>query len=119
MEDLECLNFDNPTLDETELHQDMAEAIEFSDMYEKKEKRARLKHPENYDSLLVAYMDSDINLTSPNSEDITLMRRHIVNILGFPKLQGHGGEKILVVDAKPSRITKMYNEYIHRAESIQ
>lgn len=120
------LNFDDPTVEETERQQAILEDQRLEDSYidycsrpeaKKDARRARLKNPQNYDNLLEASVG--VNIQSPESEDITMMRRHIINILGYTKLQGHGGEKILTVDAKPSRIVKMYKEYVTRAKDIQ
>ena len=117
------LNFDDPTAEETEEHQRMAEGIElvtcYSNQIKGREKRARIKDPENYDELLNACRASRVNIEKPSSDDITAMRRQLINIMNYSKLNANCGEKVLTCDAKPERVIKVYKDCIQRAKEIQ
>ena len=82
-------------------------------------RRARLKYPERYDDLLDYHNSNKVNIEQPTSDDITKMRRGLINIMGYIKLKIAKREKVLIGDAKPSRIIEVYRDCIIRAKSIQ
>jgi len=85
-EKLENLNFNNPSVEETEEHQRMAEDIEFMQAYapeiEISCRRARMKDPEKYDRLLEATKKAGINVEDIGA-DTDKKRYFIMKILGY------------------------------------
>lgn len=82
-------------------------------------RKARLKNPVRYDDLLDYHNSNKVNLEQPVSDDITKMRRGLINIMGYKKLKVGKGERILIIDAKPSRVLEVYRDCIIRAKSIK
>lgn len=81
-------------------------------------RRARLKNPSGYDDLLYYHNSNKVNIEQPNSDDITKMRRGLINLMGYKKLKIAKGEKVLTVDANPARVIEVYRDCIIRAKSI-
>ncbi len=117
------LDLDGPTLEQTERDQRVAEEIElvacYNDQIERSKRRTIIKKPENYDRLLKACRVSGINVEKPSSDGITIMRRQLINIMGYKKLIANHGEKVLTCDAKPERVIEVYKDCIQRAKGIQ
>ena len=98
------LDLDGLTPEETEEHQRMAEAIEFSQMqedYARKEMKAK------YEFFLNAVRNSGVNVENIYSNMPTKMR-HLKEIMGYNVLIGEKGKPVKLKDAKSSRIGKAY-----------
>ena len=119
---LETLNFDDPTVDETEEQQRSAEDLEIMQVYaheiEKSSRRANLEHPERYDRLLEAARSAGINVDNIRA-DTGKKRYHIIHVLGYPSLNAKDGEKVTTMSAKPTRIGELYRDYIKTAKAVQ
>ena len=116
-------DLDGLTPEETEEHQRIAEEIElvacYNDQIERSERRTRIKNPKNYDRLLKACRALEVNVEKPSSDDVTTMRRQLINIMGYSKLIANHGEKVLTCDARPERVIEVYKDCIQRAKGIQ
>ncbi|MDD5192152.1 MAG: hypothetical protein PHH54_00755 [Candidatus Nanoarchaeia archaeon] len=101
---LETLNFDNPTAEETERHQRMAENIEFEQKCEDYLNGERIR---KYTDFLKAVKQSGINVENILS-DIPAKMRHLRDIMGYEVLIGKNNKPVPLDDAKSSRIGKAY-----------
>ena len=120
------LNFDDPTVQETEMHQKMAEEIELSQSLNKsygleisaRVKRINTKNPERYDRLLVASKKAGI-MVEKIGADSGRKANLLINIMGYSFLKGPKNERILTSSAKPERIGNVYKNCIETAKKIQ
>jgi len=81
-------------------------------------RRARLKYPKRYDHLLDYHNSNKVNIEQPTSDDITKMRRGLINVMRYTKLKITDGERVLTIDAKPPRVLEVYRDCIIRAKAI-
>lgn len=77
-------------------------------------KRVALR--KKYSALLIFHKEHNVNLERLGEGDLKWMRRGLINVMGYTRLKGVGGEKVLTVDAKPSRVIETYRSCIIRAQ---
>lgn len=104
------LNFDDPTVEETEMHQRMAEEIEINQRYAEYSENEMI---EKYREFLQAVRESGINVEDPFKNTIT-KTRHLKEIMKYDVLYGKG-KPVRLKDAKASRIGKAYLKTYNQA----
>lgn len=109
------LNFDDPTPEETERQQEMAEWIELLERY------GPLIDSEpvdpKYQRFIAATESSQINVERI-FEDIPTKKRIIREVMGYTALTGRENKAVRLEEAKDARIGKVYLDIYNRARRL-
>jgi len=108
------LNFDDPTLEETEMHQRMAEEIQLEELYSG---NIKSKNYKKYERFLGAVTSSGINVEDIFA-DIQIKKRHLREIMGYKALIGKDNVPVPLDNAKDSRIGKVYLHHYNLARRL-
>ena len=114
--------FSDPTIQDTERHQKMAEEIEISQLYGSeisvRIKRLKTKGPGRYDRLLIASKKAGIKVEEIGA-DSGRKANLLINIMDYSFLKGPKNERILTSSATPERVGNVYKRCIETAKKIQ
>ena len=100
----ERLNFDDPTLEETEQHQKMAEEIEFQ---QRCSEQLNYYKKIRYNKFIKAVALDGVRVEDMYF-DIEIKKRHLREIMGYKVLIGNKGRPVLLNNAKHARISQAY-----------
>ena len=111
------LNLDNPTLEETEEQQRMADEIYYNNLY-KDYFKPNTEDP-RYRKFLIAAENSGINVENIFG-NISTKKEHLIKIMGYNVLRGKKNKPIRVKDGcKDSRIGIVYLNIYNRARRLR
>jgi len=108
------LNFDDPSVEETEMHQRMAEEIELDELYQD---YSREEMHAKYSLFLISVRQSGINVENIFA-NIPTKIRHLKEIMGYTGLTGRKNRMVSFRDAKASRIGRAYLKTYNIARKI-